>query len=92
MFKGNFGKKSRKELIGKFAEKERFLNGKYTTINGPGAAVKKSKKSHPHLKFGESQERALRKKYLGQEKKRPNINKEIATLNHGRPLMLETVD
>ena len=69
MFKGNFGKKSREELIGKFTVKERFLNGKYTAKNGPGAAVRKSKKSHPHLKFGESQARAIRKKYPGQKKR-----------------------
>ena len=55
--------------MGKFTVKERFLNGKYTATNGPGAAVQKSKKSHPHLKFGEIQARALRKKYLGQKKR-----------------------
>ena len=76
----------------KFREKESFLIGKYTAINGPGAAVRKFRKSHPHLKFGESQARALRKKYLDQEKKRPNVNKKIGTLNRGRPFMLDTVD
>ena len=84
-------KKSRR-VNTKFREKESFLIGKYTAINGPGAAVRKFRKSHPHLKFGESQARALRKKYLAQEKKRPNVNKKIGTLNRGRPLMLDTVD
>ena len=84
-------KKSRR-VNTKFREKESFLIGKYTAINGPGAAVRKFRKSHPHLKFGESQARALRKKYLDQEKKRPNVNKKIGTLNCGRPLMLDTVD
>ena len=84
-------KKSRR-VNTKFMEKESFLIGKYTAINGPGAAVRKFRKSHPHLKFGESQARALRKKYLDQEKKRPNVNKKIGTLNRGRPLMLDTVD
>ena len=84
-------KKSRR-VNTKFREKESFLIGKYTAINGPGAAVRKFRKSHPHLKFGESQARALRKKYLDQEKKRPNVNKKIGTLNRGRPLMLDTVD
>ena len=32
------------------------------------------------------------KKYLDQEKKGPNADKEIGTLKRGRPLMLETVD
>ena len=60
----------------KFTEKERFLIGKYTAVNGPDAAVRKFRKPHPHLKFGESQPRALRKKYLDQEKKGPNVDKE----------------
>ena len=81
-------KKSKRVNI-KFTEKERFLIGKYTTINGPGAAVRKFRKSHTHLKFGESQARALRKKYLDQEKKGPNVNEEIGTLKRGRPLTLE---
>ena len=84
-------KKSRR-VNTKFREKESFLIGKYTAISGPGAAVRKFRKSHPHLKFGESQARALRRKYLDQEKKRPNVNKKIGTLNRGRPLMLDTVD
>ena len=53
--------------------------------------MRKFKKSHPHLKFGESQARALRKKYLEQQKS-PNAGKEITTLKRGRPLMLGTVD
>ena len=76
----------------KFTEKERFLIGKYTAINGPSAAVRKFQTSHPHLKFGESQARALRKKYLDQQKKSPNSGKEIATLKRGRPLMLGALD
>ena len=85
------GKKSKRVNI-KFTEKERFLIGKYTAINGLGSAVRKFRKSHPHLKFGESQARALCTKYLDQEKKEPNVNKEIGTLKCGRPLILETVD
>ena len=44
------------------------------------------------MKFEESQARALHRKYLDQEKKGPNVDKEIGTLKRGRPLMLETVD
>ena len=36
--KGTLEKKS-KRVNTKFTEKERFLIGKYTTINGPGTAV-----------------------------------------------------
>ena len=44
------------------------------------------------MKFEEIQARALRKKYLDQEKKGPNVNKEIGTLKRRIPLMLEKVD
>ena len=44
------------------------------------------------MQFGESQARALRKKYLDQEKKEPNVDKETGTLKRGRPLMLDTVN
>ena len=46
----------------------------------PVLPYKDLKSLNPHFKFEESQARALGKKYLDQEKKRP------------RPLMLETVD
>ena len=84
--------KKSKRVNTKFTEKKRFLIGKYTAINDPNAAVRKFKKSHPHLKFGETQARALRKKYLNYEKKGSNVDKEIGTLKRGRPHMLETVD
>ena len=37
--------------------------GQYVSIDGPTVAVKKFKKTHPHLKFGESTSRCLRTKY-----------------------------
>ena len=88
---------SLKETLGK---KSKRVNTTFTkkefsywhAINGPGAAVRKFRKSHPHLKFGESQARALRKKYVDQEKKGPNVDKDIGTLKRGRSLTLETVD
>ena len=84
--------KKSKSVNTKFTKKERFLIGKYTAINGPGAAVRKFRKFYPHLKFGENQERALCKKSLDQEKNGPNFDKEIGILKCGRPLMLESVD
>ena len=82
--------KSRKGVNTKFTGNKRSFIGKYTTINVRGAAVRKFRKSYPHLKFEESQTRALRKKYL--EKKGPNVDKEIGTLERSRRLILETVD
>ena len=64
--------KSRKELIVRLRKKNVSY---WHAINGPGAAVRKFRKSHPHLKFGESLARALRKKYVDQEKKGPNVDK-----------------
>ena len=49
--------KKLKRVNNKLTEKLSFLIGKYTAINGPGAAARKFRKSHPHLKFGESQAR-----------------------------------
>ena len=42
-----------------FTDNERFLIGKYAAIEGPITAVKKFKKFHQHLKFGESTTRRL---------------------------------
>ena len=70
----------------------KFTGKEYTAINGPSAAVRKFQTSHPHLKFGESQARALRKKHLDQQKKSSNSGKKIATLKRGRPLMLGALD
>ena len=47
----------------KLADKERYDIGKYSSIHGATAAVRKFKKSHPHLKLGESTTRSLKKKY-----------------------------
>ena len=54
-------KNIKKSKYTKFTDKERFLIVKYAAIYSPIAAVRKFKKSHPHLVFGESQARALRK-------------------------------
>ena len=40
--------KKSKRVNTNFTEKERFLVGKYTAINGSSAAVRKFRKSHPH--------------------------------------------
>ena len=76
-----------------FSDKERYQIGKYTSINGPTAAVKKFKKSHLHLKFGESTARSVRTKYkeLLKKKKAENFSK-ISLRKLGRPLMLGTLD
>ena len=38
-------------------------NGKYCSIHGATAAIRKIKKSHPHTKLLESTARSLQKKY-----------------------------
>ena len=84
--------KGPKKTHTKFTNRERFPIGKYAAIHGPGAAVRKFHKSHPHLKFGESQARALRNKYHEHQKRSPNSNNVIVCLKRGRPLMLRTID
>ena len=81
----------KKRVNSKFTENERYLIGKYTAINGPSAAVKKFKKSHSHLKFGESTARNLREKYCKVIKNNANITK-IPKAKLGRPLMLGNLD
>ena len=44
-------------------EEEQHLIGKYTPVHGPSATVKEFRKTHPHLKFGESTARSIRAKY-----------------------------
>jgi len=84
-------KNMKKKGYAKFTENERFLIGKYAAIHGPTAAVRKFKKTHPHLDFGESQARALRKKYLDNQNS-ANVDKRIVPLKRGRPLMLGSID
>ena len=67
-FKETLKKKS-KRVNAEFTEKEHFLIGKYTALNGSGAALGQFRKFHPHLKFGESKTRALRKKIPGSREK-----------------------
>ena len=54
-------KKKRKN--DKFSGEEWYLIGKYAFVDGPGATVKKFRKSHSHLNLGESTARSLRVKY-----------------------------
>ena len=55
--------KKQKRKNSRLTDSERYLIAKYAAIHGATAAVKKFKKSHPHLKFGESTVRSLRDKY-----------------------------
>ena len=73
--------KKSKRVNAQFTEKERFLLGKHTAINGPGTAMQKFRKSHPYLKFGESQARALRIKYLDQKKNPPLFSSDAVSFN-----------
>ena len=62
-------KKKSKRVNAEFMEKEHFLIGKYVAINRSGAVLRQFRKFHPHLKFGEGQTRALRKKIPGSREK-----------------------
>ena len=70
--------KKSKRINTKFTEKERFHIGKYTAINGPSDAVQKFRKLHPHLKFRESQARALRKNTWTKRKRDEMSIKKLA--------------
>ena len=50
--------KKKRENI-KVTDKECYDIGKYSYIHGATASVRKFKKSHPHLKLGESTARSL---------------------------------
>lgn len=75
----------------KFTDEERYLIGKYTSIHGPTAAVRKFKRSHPHLKFGESTARSLKSKYEELSKSKEH-NQLLPKMQRGRPLMLGSLD
>ena len=75
----------------RFTDNERYLIAKYAAIYGPIATVKKFKRSHPHLKFGESTARSFREK--SQDKiKSSDISSVIKKKQVGRPLMLGAID
>ena len=82
--------KKKRENI-KLTDKERYDIGKYSSIHGATAAVRKFKKSHPHLKLGESTARSLKKKYEELLKSKSEKT-ELTKLKRGRPLMLGSID
>ena len=75
----------------RFTDNERYLIGKYAAIHGPIATVKKFKRSHPHLKFGESTARSFREKYHDKIKS-SDISSIIKKKQVGRPLVLGAID
>ena len=80
---------------GTFTSEERFAIGKYASIHGPIAAVKKFAKTHPHLKLKESTARSFRAKYHQLVKSADTIispTNKIVTLKRGRPLLLGKLD
>ena len=82
--------KKKRENI-KLTDKERYDIGKYSSIRGATAAVRKFKKSHPHLKLGESTAISLKKKYE-ELLKLKSEKTELTKLKRGRPLMLGSID
>jgi len=82
--------KKKRENV-KLTDKERYDIGKYCSIHGAIAAIRKFKKSHPHIKLLESTARSLRKKYEELLKSKSGKT-ELTKLKRGRPLMLGSVD
>ena len=74
----------------KLTDKERYI-GKYSSIHGATAAVRKFEKSHPHLKLGESTAISLKKKYEELLKSKSEKT-ELTKFKRGRPLMLGLID
>ena len=80
---------------GMFTSEERFAIGKYASIHGPIAAVRKFAKTHPHLKLKESTARSFCAKYHQLIKSADTIifpTNKIVTLKCGRPLLLGKLD
>ena len=75
----------------RFTDNERYLIGKYVAIHGPIATVKKFKRSHPRLKFGESTARSFREKYHDKIKS-SDISSIIKKKQVGRPFVLGAID
>ena len=63
--------KKKKRKNSTFSHEEHYQIGQYASVHGPNAAVKTFRRTHPHLKFGESTARSFRIKYqkLLKEKK-----------------------
>ena len=82
-------KKKRKDSI--FSDEESNQTGQYASVHGPTVTVKKFKKTHLHLNFGESTTRSFGTKYqklLKKEKQSSNISLQKTD----RPLLLGTLD
>ena len=80
-------KKCAKKQV-QFTEEERFEIGKFSTVNGVANAVKRFRKTYPHLNFGESTARKLRDQYNEIIKQEKAITNKMSRLKHGRPVML----
>lgn len=71
---------SKKVRTYRFTDNERYNIGRYATIHGQRAGVEKFKKSHPHLEFGESTARSLKKKYH----EKPNLSEHFIAIANSK--------
>ena len=83
-------KKPSKKRV-QITKEKRFGMGKYTTVNGATNAVKRFKKTHPHLTFAESTTRKLRDRYNDNTKQKRAVDNKIPRLKRGRSLVLGAV-
>ena len=75
----------------RFSDEDQFPIGKYAAVHGPMAIIKRFKPKFPHLK--ESTVRTFRDKYRNTLKRESSSPvKKLATMTHGRPLMLGKLD
>ena len=52
--------KKKKRKNSTFSHEGHYQIGQYASVHGPNAAVKTFRRTHPHLKFGESTARSFR--------------------------------
>ena len=65
--------------------------GKYTAVNGVTNAVKRFKKTNPHLTFVEGTARKLRDRYNDNTKQKRAVDNKIPRLKRGRSFVLGAV-
>ena len=74
-----------------FTDKERFLIGKYPSVYRPTKAIRKFKKTHSHLTFGECTVRTFHAKYepVLKDLPEPSMDVVLSKKKAGRPLLLD---
>ena len=72
--------KKKKRKNSTFSNEERCQIEQYASVHGTTATVKMFKKTHSHLKFGESTARNFRTKYQKLLKKKKEVFKDLVSV------------